>query len=128
MKPTPEAIRIFNQSHATKIGLFHVTFRPVEASSRIKALRKLYRKNTSEARSLRLMRDWLSPDQREQFDGSTELNSTIKVEYCTCDNGCSWPVATHLAELAQISFRRLSRRAASSPIRQRLDTAGIFSS
>jgi hypothetical protein len=72
LKPTPEAIRMFNQSHAKRIGLFHVTSPPVEAWSRIKALRKLYRKvlaeNTSEARGLRLMRDWLSPDQREQFD------------------------------------------------------------
>src|SRR3954469_3056065 len=30
-------------------------------------------------------------------------------------------VATNLADLAQVSFRRLSRRAASSPIRQRLN-------
>lgn len=81
LKPTPEAIRIFNQSHATKIGLFHVTFPPVEASSRIKALCKLYRKNTSEARGLRLMRDWLSPDQREQFDGSGHF------EVVGCDSG-----------------------------------------
>ncbi|WGD56528.1 hypothetical protein QA641_09700 [Bradyrhizobium sp. CB1650] len=40
----------------------------------MKALRKLYWKslaeNTSEARGLRLMRGWLSPDQREQFDDS----------------------------------------------------------
>ena len=43
-------------------------------SSRINAVRELYRKfaneNTSEARGLRLMRDWLSPNQREQFDSS----------------------------------------------------------
>ena len=26
LKPTPEAIQIFNRSHAKKIGLFHVTF------------------------------------------------------------------------------------------------------
>lgn len=25
LKPTPEAIRVFNRSHAKKIGLFHVT-------------------------------------------------------------------------------------------------------
>lgn len=81
LKPTPEAIRTFNQSHATKIGLFHVTSPPVEASSRIKALRKLYRQNTSEARGLRLMWDWLSPDQREQFDGSGYF------EVVGCDSG-----------------------------------------
>src|SRR6516225_1964899 len=45
-----------------------------EASSRINAVRELYRKfaneNTREARGLRLLRDWLSPDQREQLDNS----------------------------------------------------------
>jgi hypothetical protein len=44
------------------------------ASSRINAVRELYRKfaneNTREARGLRLLRDWLSPDQREQLDNS----------------------------------------------------------
>ncbi len=25
LQPTPEAIRVFNKSHAKKIGLFHVT-------------------------------------------------------------------------------------------------------
>ena len=25
LQPTPEAIRVFNRSHAKKIGLFHVT-------------------------------------------------------------------------------------------------------
>jgi hypothetical protein len=85
LKPTTEAIRMFNQSHAKRIGLFHVTSPPVEAWSRIKALRKLYRKvlaeNTSEARGLRLMRDWLSPDQREQFDDSGYF------EVVGCDSG-----------------------------------------
>ena len=46
----------------------------VGASSRINAVRELYRKfaneNTRESRGLRLLRDWLSPDQREQFDKS----------------------------------------------------------
>jgi hypothetical protein len=40
--------------------------------SRFHALRELYRsflgENTREARGLRLLRDWLSPHQREQFD------------------------------------------------------------
>jgi hypothetical protein len=84
LRPTTEAIRMFNQSHAKRIGLFHVT-PPVEAGPRIKALRKHYRKflaeNTSEARSLRLMRDWLSPDQREQFDDSGYF------EVFGCDSG-----------------------------------------
>ena len=42
------------------------------ARTRIHALRQLYRKalaeNTSDARGLRLMRRWLSPDQRAEFD------------------------------------------------------------
>jgi hypothetical protein len=42
------------------------------ASSRIIAVGELYRKfaneNTREARGLRLLLDWLSPDQREQLD------------------------------------------------------------
>jgi len=41
---------------------------------RIHALRQLYRKalaeNASDARGLRLMRRWLSPDQRAEFDHS----------------------------------------------------------
>ena len=49
-------------------------FRRAGACSRINAVRELYRKfaneNTREARGLRLLRDWLSPDQREQFDNS----------------------------------------------------------
>ena len=44
------------------------------ASSRINAVRELYRRsaneNTREARGLRLLRDWLSPDQREQLDNA----------------------------------------------------------
>jgi hypothetical protein len=59
---------MFNQSRAKRIWLFHVTSQPVAACSRIKALRKLYQKKSSEARGLLLMRDWLSPDQRKQFD------------------------------------------------------------
>jgi len=45
-----------------------------ETRSRFNAVRKLYRKflaqNTKEGRGLRLMRGWLSPFQREQFDKS----------------------------------------------------------
>jgi hypothetical protein len=45
-----------------------------KARSRVNAIRKLYRKflaeNTKEGRGLRLMRDWLSLCQREQFDKS----------------------------------------------------------
>ena len=43
-----------------------------EGNSRVLAARELYRKslgeNTREARGLRLLRDWLSPEQRAQFD------------------------------------------------------------
>lgn len=49
-----------------------------EARSRANALRKLYRKflaqNTKEGRGLRLLRSWLSPCQREQFDKSGYLD------------------------------------------------------
>jgi len=45
-----------------------------DAHSRINAVRNLYRiffaRNGKEGRGLRLMRDWLSPGQREQFDKS----------------------------------------------------------
>ena len=52
---------------------------------RIHALRQLYRKalaeNTSDARGLRLMRRWLSPDQRAEFD------DTGTFEVVGCDSG-----------------------------------------
>ena len=45
---------------------------PAATRPRVEALRKLYTsyrgENTREARGLRLLRDWLSPCQREQFD------------------------------------------------------------
>jgi hypothetical protein len=48
-------------------------FRSKGEASRVKAVRKLYRnffvQNTKEARGRRLLREWLSPDQRAQFDG-----------------------------------------------------------
>ena len=49
-------------------------FRQLPATRRLRceSLRELYRshrrENTCEARGLRLLRDWLSPCQREQFD------------------------------------------------------------
>lgn len=48
-------------------------FRPISAPrSRVNALRQLYRRfsaeNTSEARGLRLLRDWLSPGQRAKLE------------------------------------------------------------
>ncbi|WP_300178320.1 hypothetical protein [Bradyrhizobium sp.] len=53
--------------------------------SRVKAIRKLYRdfhtQNTREARGLRLLRDWLSPDQRTQFDDRDHF------EVIGCDSG-----------------------------------------
>ena len=49
-----------------------------EARSRANALRQLYRKvlaqNTKEGRGLRLLRSWLSPCQREQFDKSGDFD------------------------------------------------------
>ena len=45
-----------------------------EGLSRVQALRELYRtffgENSSEARGLRLLRGWLSPEQRAQFDAN----------------------------------------------------------
>ena len=53
--------------------------------TRIHALRQLYRKalaeNTSDARGLRLMRRWLSPHQRAEFDHSGSF------EVVGCDSG-----------------------------------------
>ncbi len=63
------------------------SFRPCApaARSRVNALRQLYRiflaENTSDARGLRLMRDWLSPNQRVQFDRSGYF------EVVGCDSG-----------------------------------------
>ena len=52
---------------------------------RIHALRQLYRKVlgeiTKDARGLQLMRDWLSPDQRAEFD------DTGTFEVVGCDSG-----------------------------------------
>ncbi|MGA7811011.1 MAG: hypothetical protein WCB02_41070 [Bradyrhizobium sp.] len=46
--------------------------RAAEARPRMRALRELYKKflgeNDSESRGLRLLRDWLSAEQRAQFD------------------------------------------------------------
>ena len=52
---------------------------PATRRLRCEALRELYRsyrdENTCEARGLRLLRDWLSPCQREQFDAQGVPNS-----------------------------------------------------
>ena len=62
------------------------TFRMLaSARLRILAVRQLYRKflseNSREARGLRLMRDWLSPTQRMQFDRSGSF------DVIGCDSG-----------------------------------------
>ena len=53
--------------------------------SRSEAVRKLYRnffaQNTKEARGRRLLREWLSPDQRAQFDDKDYF------EVVGCDSG-----------------------------------------
>jgi hypothetical protein len=58
---------------------------PPWARTRIHALSQLYRKalaeNTSDARGLRLMRCWLSPEQRAEFDDSSSF------EVVGCDSG-----------------------------------------
>jgi hypothetical protein len=56
-----------------------------ESGSRIQALRKLYRKfvgeNRPEARGLRLLRGWLSPEQRAQLDAERYF------DVVGCDSG-----------------------------------------
>ena len=58
---------------------------PLAVRTRIRALRRLYRlslaSNTSNARSLRLMRHWLSPNQRAELDDSGSF------EVVGCDSG-----------------------------------------
>jgi len=62
-------------------------FRRLPATRRLRceALRELYRsyrdENTCEARGLRLLRDWLSPCQREQFDAQGHF------DVIGCDSG-----------------------------------------
>lgn len=52
---------------------FHHPF----AGLRVRALRRLYRtyllENTAQARGLRLLRSWLSPEQRAQFDSEGQF-------------------------------------------------------
>ena len=62
-------------------------FRQLPATRRLRceSLRELYRshrrENTCEARGLRLLRDWLSPCQREQFDAQGHF------DVIGCDSG-----------------------------------------
>ena len=62
-------------------------FRRLPATRRLRceALRELYRsyrsENTCESRGLRLLRDWLSPCQREQFDAQGHF------DVIGCDSG-----------------------------------------
>jgi len=62
-------------------------FRRLPATRRLRceALRELYRsyrnENTCEARGLRLLREWLSPCQREQFDAQGHF------DVIGCDSG-----------------------------------------
>ncbi|MCK1401439.1 hypothetical protein IVB45_14120 [Bradyrhizobium sp. 4] len=66
-------------------------------SARFRALRELYRsfteQNGPEARSRRLLRDWLSPEQRAQFDADNYFEVTgshtgrrYRVQYGTLSN------------------------------------------
>ena len=56
-----------------------------EGNSRVLAARELYRnflgENTREARGLRLLKDWLSPEQRAQFDAGRYF------DVIGCDSG-----------------------------------------
>jgi hypothetical protein len=72
-----------------------------EGNSRVLAARELYRKslgeNTREARGLRLLRDWLSPEQRAQFDAGRYF------DVIGCDSGKRYRIrygtATNVHEL-----------------------------
>ena len=71
------------------------TFRmPASTRLRIYAVRQLYRKflseNSREARGLRLMRDWLSPTQRMQFDSSGSF------DVIGCDSGKRYRVYSEM--------------------------------
>lgn len=66
-------------------------------NARLRALRALYRsfneQNTPEARGRRLLREWLSPDQRAQFDAETYFEVTgshsgrrYRIHYGTVSN------------------------------------------
>ncbi|MCK1595560.1 hypothetical protein [Bradyrhizobium sp. 164] len=73
-------------------------FRRSDANrTRFRALRELYRsfteQNGPEARSRRLLRDWLSPEQRAQFDANNYFEVTgshtgrrYRVQYGTLSN------------------------------------------
>ena len=67
---------------------------PASARLRIYAVRQLYRKflseNSREARGLRLMRDWLSPTQRMQFDSSGSF------DVIGCDSGKRYRVYSEM--------------------------------
>ena len=56
-----------------------------DGGSRVRALRWLYQnfsgENSREARGLRLLRDWLSPEQRAQFDAARSF------DVIGCDSG-----------------------------------------
>ncbi|MCA1365014.1 hypothetical protein I6F14_32595 [Bradyrhizobium sp. IC3069] len=69
----------------------------VGSSARLRALRALYwsfsEQNTPEARARRLLREWLSPDQRAQFDAESYFEVTgshtgrrYRIHYGTVSN------------------------------------------
>jgi hypothetical protein len=63
---------------------------PAEARLRLRALRGLSRlfsdENRSEARGLRLLRNWLSSEQRAQFDANRYF------DVIGCDSGSRYPI------------------------------------
>ena len=85
----PPRKRCFSRdlSAANRLELEMFLFRRLPAARRLRfaALRKLYKsyrgENTREARGLRLLRLWLSPCQREQFDGQGHF------DVVGCDSG-----------------------------------------
>jgi hypothetical protein len=67
---------------------------PASVRSRVEAVRQLYQRylsdNSREARGLRLMRDWLSPSQRLQFD------RTGSFDVIGCDSGKRYRVYSEI--------------------------------
>jgi hypothetical protein len=70
--------------------MFLIRRSPIEARSRLRLLRALSRifsgENTREARGLRLLRNWLSSEQRAQFDANRYF------DVIGCDSGSRYRI------------------------------------
>lgn len=75
--------------------MFGAAINRVERLARLRALRRLYDSfgSTAETRAKRLLREWLSPEQREQFDTEGHFDVTgsktgkrYRINYGSCAN------------------------------------------